>query len=199
MKTKILAGSLALISAGAIAWAAKDSVIMTVNGVDVPKSEFEYLYHKNSQQQDSNQLQDPQTLDEYVGLFELYKMKVADAKAAGIDTTASYVAEMKQYSRELANPYVADSVFLNRLVDEAYQRMQEEVDASHIMLSKGQNYDENQRALLLADSLRSLLLNGADFADLARRYSTDRTARDNGGDLGYITAGRFPYAFEVAA
>ncbi len=31
--------------------AAKDPVIMTVNGVDVPKSEFEYLYHKNSQQQ----------------------------------------------------------------------------------------------------------------------------------------------------
>ena len=43
----------------AMAFAAKDPVIMTVNGVDVPRSEFEYLYNKNSQQQIN-----PQTLDE---------------------------------------------------------------------------------------------------------------------------------------
>lgn len=49
MKNKILAG--VLLSACAYAWAEKDAIIMTVNGVDVPKSEFEYLFHKNSQQQ----------------------------------------------------------------------------------------------------------------------------------------------------
>ena len=30
---------------------AKDPVVMTVDGKDVLKSEFEYLYHKNSRQQ----------------------------------------------------------------------------------------------------------------------------------------------------
>ena len=65
----------------AMAFAAKDPVIMTVNGVDVPRSEFEYLYNKNSQQQIN-----PQTLDEYVEMFKLYKMKVADARAEGLDT-----------------------------------------------------------------------------------------------------------------
>lgn len=59
----------------ALAFAAKDPVIMTVNGVDVPRSEFEYLYNKNSQQQIN-----PQTLEEYVEMFKLYKMKVADAR-----------------------------------------------------------------------------------------------------------------------
>ena len=72
---KILVAS-AGVCAVALAFAAKDPVIMTVNGVDVPKSEFEYLYNKNSQQQIN-----PQNLEEYVEMFKLYKLKVADARA----------------------------------------------------------------------------------------------------------------------
>ena len=49
------------LAACGLAWAAKDPVIMTVNGVDVPKSEFEYLYNKNSKQQI-----EPQSLEDYV-------------------------------------------------------------------------------------------------------------------------------------
>lgn len=59
MNKKFVAG--AGVTLFALALTAKDPVIMTVNGVDVPKSEFEYLYGKNSQQQLSQQ-----PLDEYV-------------------------------------------------------------------------------------------------------------------------------------
>lgn len=194
MKSKLLIGSAALLSAGAIAWAAKDPVVMTVNGEDVPRSEFEYLYHKNSQQQI-----EAQPLEEYVGMFELYKMKVADAKAEGIDTTASFLSEMAQYRRDLAEPYVADSLFLNSLVDEAYRHSLEELDYSHIMLPKGRSSAENAASLQKADSIRTALLGGADFDELARRYSTDRTAATNGGHLGFIASGRLPYSFEHAA
>ena len=194
MKSKFLVGSVALLSAGAIAWAAKDPVVMTINGEDVPKSELEYLYHKNSQQQ-----VEAQPLEEYIGMFELYKMKVADAKAEGIDTTAAFVAEMAQYRRDLANPYVADSVYLNKLVDEAYEHSREELDYSHIMLSKGRNAAENAKSRALADSIRTALVGGADFEELARKYSTDRTVTTNGGHLGYIASGRLPYSFEHEA
>lgn len=181
----------AAIAAGAVAWAAKDPVIMTVNGVDVPKSEFEYLYNKNSQQQLS-----PQPLEEYVEMFKLYKLKVADARAEGIDTMSAFRKEMDQYRHDLAAPYMADSVFLNKLVKEAYDRSKEEVQARHIMLMKSRDYHENLSKRQLLDSLRTLLLNGADFEDLARRYSQDRTAVRNGGNLGYITVNHFPYNFE---
>ena len=53
---------------------------MTINGKDVRLSEFEYLYNKNNQQQIEKE-----PLDKYVELFVLYKQKVADAEAAGID------------------------------------------------------------------------------------------------------------------
>lgn len=192
MKNKILIG--AGLSACAFAWAAKDPVVMTVNGVDVPKSEFEYLYHKNSQQQLS-----PQPLDEYVEMFKIYKMKVADAKANGIDTTAQFVKEMRQYRSELASPYLVDSIYLNSLVKEAAARAKEDVEVSHIMLLKSRDVTENKRQRARLDSIRGELLADGDFTDLALRFSQDRSVANNKGYLGFISAGRFPYDFETAA
>ena len=147
MKTTILLGAGTL--ACALAWAAKDPAIMTVNGVDVPKSEFEYLYHKNSQQQLA-----PQPLEEYVEMFKNYRLKVADALAAGIDTTASFRQEMEQYRSDLAAPYMTDSVYLDKLVREAYDRSQREVESSHIMLFKARDAAENERSRHYLGSIR---------------------------------------------
>lgn len=194
MKSKVLIGSAIVLSAGAVAWAAKDPVVMTINGEDVPRSEFEYLYHKNSQQQ-----VEAQPLEEYVGMFELYKMKVADAKAEGIDTTAAFKSEMAQYRRDLAEPYLADSLYLNALIDEAYNNSLEEVDYYHIMFPKGRSAAENKEFRQRADSVRTALLNGADFEEMARQFSSDRTVSMNGGHLGYIASGRLPYGYERAA
>ncbi len=159
MNKKFVAG--AGVTLFALALTAKDPVIMTVNGVDVPKSEFEYLYGKNSQQQLSQQ-----PLDEYVEMFKLYKMKVEDAKAEGIDTTAAFRKEMEQYRHDLAAPYLADSVFLEKLLKETYDRATQEVEVSHIMLFKSQNPAENAAKRQRIDSVRDALLSGADFTEL---------------------------------
>lgn len=178
----------------ALVWAAKDPVIMTVNGVDVPKSEFEYLYHKNSQQQLS-----PQPLEEYAEMFKIYKLKVADAKAAGIDTTASFRREMAQYRKELARPYITDSLFINSLIEEEVERGKTDVETSHIMLLKGKTASENKRVRARIDSIRARLLEGEDFTEMALKLSEDRSVEKNKGNLGYIVAGRYPYAFESMA
>jgi len=192
MKKSVAAGLGAC--AVALAFAAKDPVIMTVNGVDVPRSEFEYLYNKNSQQQIN-----PQTLDEYVEMFKLYKMKVADAKAEGIDTTAAFLKETAQYRHDLAAPYLTDSVYINQLVKEAYDRSLEEVEAYHIMLFKTRDAAVNASLRQRADSLRDVLRGGGDFADLAVRYSQDRGSKNRGGWMGWIVAGAYPAAFELDA
>ena len=154
MSNKILLGA-ALLSVGALAWAAKDPVIMTVNGVDVPLSEFEYLYHKNSQQQLS-----PQPLPEYVEMFKNYKLKVADARSMGIDTTRAFAREMEQYKGELAAPFTADSVMLNQMVREAYDRSRREVEVSHIMLWQSPNRRADEAAYARLDSIRNAVLAG---------------------------------------
>lgn len=193
MKTTLLLGA-GIGLCAAMAWAAKDPVIMTVNGVDVPKSEFEYLYHKNSQQQIT-----AQPIDEYLDMFINYRLKVAEAKEEGLDTTAAFRQEMAQYRHDLAAPYLVDSVYLNQLVKEGYERSKEEVDVSHIMLFKQASSAENKKSKEILDSLRNQLLQGADFADLAARYSMDRGTSKRGGSLGYISHGRYPYQFEVTS
>ena len=186
--------AIAMTVASAFSAMAKDEVVMTVNGVDVPRSEFEYLYHKNQQQQ-----VDPQSLAEYAEMFKVYKLKVADALAQRLDTAAAFQREMDQYRADLAAPYMTDSIFLNSLVKEAYELSRQEAEAYHIMLAKGNSPEEEMASRQKADSLHTVLLNGGDFGQLAAQYSVDRASSTSGGRMGYIVAGRFPYAFEKAA
>ncbi|MDE6510999.1 MAG: peptidylprolyl isomerase, partial [Muribaculaceae bacterium] len=186
--------AIAMTVASAFSAMAKDEVVMTVNGIDVPRSEFEYLYHKNQQQQ-----VDPQSLSEYAEMFKVYKLKVADALAQRLDTAATFQREMDQYRADLAAPYMTDSIFLNSLVKEVYDLSRQEAEAYHIMLAKGNSPEEEAASRQKADSLHTVLVNGGDFGQLAAQYSVDRASSATGGRMGYIVAGRFPYAFEKAA
>ncbi|MDE7401919.1 MAG: peptidylprolyl isomerase [Muribaculaceae bacterium] len=178
----------------AVAFAAKDPVIMTVGGEKVPKSEFEYLYNKNAEQQVNQQ-----TIEEYAELFKLYKMKVADARAAGIDTVSKFKREMEEYRHDLAKPYLADSTFFNNFADECVECAKEEVVARHIMLFKTRDPKTNRHLREKADSLLGVLKAGADFAEVARAESQDRSSKSRGGLMGWIVAGNFPVEFEEVA
>ncbi len=188
---KVFTGTAFLLFGAALM--AKSPVIMTVNGVDIPKSEFEYLYNKNSQQQLTQQ-----PIDEYVEMFKLYKFKVADAKAEGIDTTASFKKEIAQYKNDLALPYLTDTVFNHKLLKEAYERSKEEVEAKHIMFFKTPDAQENRILKNRMDSLRSAIINGENFEEIAKQYSQDQGSNFKGGYIGYIKAQQYPYEFELA-
>ncbi len=191
-KTKLFVG-VALVAGCFVAFAAskKDPVLMKVNGKPVTLSEFEYMYHKNNQQQVAQQ-----PLEKYVDMFTTYKLKVADAEAAGIDTTKSFIKEYEGYRNELAMPYLRDTVAEENLRKMLYERMKTNVLASHIMLPLGKNAEENASNKARLDSLRSCILAGQPFDSLAIKYSIDRSAVQNGGSMGYVTVGRFPYQFE---
>lgn len=167
--------------------APKDDVLMTVNGKDVMLSEFEYLYHKNNAQQ----LQ-PQTLPEYLETFTVYKLKVADAEAAKMDTLPSFIKEFTDLERDLSKPYMTDSTVINRLIDEAYGRYAEERDLYHLMVPGQQSQ--------LADSLLGVLRANPQMWDsLVAKYSVDPGSKRQGGRLFWRRGGTFPYKFEEAA
>lgn len=173
--------------------AKKDPVIMKVAGRDVTRSEFEYLYHKNANQQIQ-----PQTIEEYAEMFKLYKQKVADALAAGLDTTEAFRNEYGGYLVELRQPYCSDSTYVDQLMHEAYNRMLTEVEANHIMIMKPRGLEAPRDIYSVADSLLNVLKAGGDFAQLASQYSEDKGSAPNGGSMGWITALRTPYEFETA-
>lgn len=171
----------------------KKGVIMTVDGEEVPTSEFLYLFQKNNQQQSQ-----PQTLDEYLQLFEIYRLKVADAKRAGIDTVASFRKEIDGYRRELLEPYIADTIYIQTLIETAVERERDQVESSHIMFIRTNDEEKDKRSLELLDSIRTALLNGSDFKEMAKTYSQDKFSSERGGYLGFTPAGTFPYGFETA-
>ena len=192
MKAKLLISSL-LLGVVVLAFAKeKDPVLMTINGKQIKLSEFEYLYHKNNQQQ-----VEKETLDQYVERFVLYKQKVADAEAAGIDTTLAFVKEFEGYQRDLAAPYLTeDTTYLWQLINEAYDRYKKEIDIDHFMLPAGPTAEANAPNLARMDSIRTCILNGESWEDLANRLSSDPSKQRNHGHYGYVSSGMFPYDFE---
>jgi len=59
---------------------------MRINGKEILRSEFEYIYNKNNALAGIEQ----KTLSEYVDLFVNFKLKVAAAEAAGLDTNPGF-------------------------------------------------------------------------------------------------------------
>ncbi len=191
MKKHLLsvAAALACITAVFAARPAADPVLMTVAGKDVPLSEFQYLYNKNN-----NQQLEPISPARYLDMFVDYKLKVADAEAAGIDTTAAFRAEYAQYRDELAKPYLRDQWVADSLVMVAYGHYADDVTVSHIMLPGTPAGRER------ADSLRAEILAGrVPFAAAAAAFSMDAHSAARGGLMGNVVPGRYPWAFEEAA
>ncbi len=192
MKKKVLLAALA--GASVLTIVAKDPTLMVIDGKKVPLSEFQYLYNKNNSQQAQKQ-----SIGEYVDMFVTYKLKVADAEAAGIDKTPTFQKEFEGYRNELARPHLRDTVLYNKMLQEAYERKKEEVLVSHVMLPRGENPDLDKKYELRLDSIRTAILNGSDFEENVMKYSIDGSKQRNRGSQGYVIAGRFPYEFEEAS
>ena len=171
---------------------AQEEVLMTINGEPITKAEFEYIYNKNN----TGNAIDKKTLDEYVELFVNFKLKVAEAKAQGLDTLQTFKRELNGYRRQLAKPYLTDSKLEDALFQEAYSHFSQDCEVSHILIkTEGEDTLEayNQTINTIAR-----LKAGEDFATVADEISTDPSVTRNHGYLGWFTALQLVWPFEKA-
>jgi len=77
----------------------------------------------------------------------------------------------------------------------------EEVHARHILIRVPENASEAEiaHAKKQIEDIQKELENGADFAELAKKYSQDPGSAQNGGDLGWFRRGQMVQEFEDAA
>ena len=180
-----------------------DPIVMTVNGVDVPRSEFEYSYNKNN----TDLVIDQKSLDEYVELYVNYKLKVAAALDARLDTMASFQKEVADYRAQQAEEYLIDSAFIEEQAWLTYKSTVDEIgpdglfQAAHILvrLSQQASPAEQAKAKQRIDSIYVALKNGADFAETAKALSEDPGSARNGGMLPWLYKGQLLKEFETVA
>jgi len=111
-------------------------ILMQIADEEVTVADFLYVYKKNNPVEgeiDANDLQ------EYLDLYVNFRLKVKEAKELGMDTTATFMKELSGYRKQLAQPYFIDESVNEHLLQEAYERMQFDIRASHILIKAPEN------------------------------------------------------------
>ncbi len=182
---------------GSTALSQDDAVIMTIDDKKITKTEFLQIYLKNN----NAPKYDKESLDEYVELFTKFKLKVAEAEDLGYDTIPKLVKELRGYTKQLALPYLVDSLKTEALVKEAYTRTANEVRASHILMKVDPKASPADTLLAWNKiiALKERIEGGEDFGAVAKKSSQDPSAINNEGDLGFFTAFQMVYQFEDKA
>ncbi len=176
----------------------KERPLFTIDGEPTFKDEFLRVYNKNL---DLVQDESQKDMAGYLELFIDYKLKVRQALDLELDKRTSFKQEFERYKRQLSDSYMIDTLVNDALVKEAYGHSKYQVKASHILLTVDENAkpSDTLQAYQRIQDIREQAIAGKSFAELARQYSQDPSARKNGGDLGYFSAFRMVYPFEKAA
>lgn len=168
--------------------------LLEIENESISLDEFNNIFNKNN----DNQVIDKKYLDEYIELFINFKLKVREAKELGYDTLSTFVDELEGYRKQLAKPYLRDDQFNEEMFDEALERVQYDLNASHILINI--NDENNDIALSRINNIRrEIINNNISFEEAAVKYSDDKSAIENKGNLGYFTAFMMVYVFESAA
>ncbi|MCS6917181.1 MAG: peptidylprolyl isomerase [Chitinophagales bacterium] len=172
------------------------SILFTIGNEPVTAGEFVKVYQKTSISGEADFSES--SLREYLDLYVNFRLKVKEARELGMDTTAAVVNEFRTYRSKLTPSYMFDTSLLR----EAYQRMQKELRVEHVLvkLDPSATPADTLKAYRRAQNWRKLLTSGKmSFQTLAADSSQDPSAKDNNGDLGWITPMQLIYPFEAAA
>lgn len=171
----------------------KKDVLFTVDGEPVMTAEFERVYNKNL---DLVKDESQKDIDAYLELFVNYKLKVKDAKRLGLDEDAQYVKEFNNYKNQLSKNYMTDNKVTDKLVKEAYERISNDVKASHILIMLDENETDTTEVYKRLLDLRTRVL--AEGFEAVQKEVHDRETVF-AEDLGWFSGFKMVYPFETEA
>jgi len=161
-------------------------VLFTVADKPVTVGEFRYIYGKTNGEEAAY---DKASVEEYLDLYERFKLKVARAKDMGLDTISALQRELAGYRRQLADNYLVDRQVTDRLVETLYERQKTDLEFSHILLKfKGNPLPSDTLALYNKAKAMKDGITAKNFAISAADLSEDKFSSSRGGKIGYITA-----------
>ena len=164
--------------------------------------DFLYTLNKNQYlKENKTQGLSQAEFDQNFELFLHFKLKVKEAERLGMDQSVEFNNEFSIIKEDLKKPYLLENSIQEGELRKAYNRMQEALKASHILIQFPPNagHEDSIAVLQMAENLRIRAENGEDFNQLAVEHSDDPSVESNRGDLGYFTALQMVYPFEDAA
>jgi len=87
-------------------------------------------------------------------------------------------------------PYLEDGAYkIAKLIE--IKDLPDSIELKHILIQPdGTKIVDAKQAKTIADSLKTVISNGVDFAEVAKEYSTDKKSGEKGGDLGWFAEGQ---------
>ncbi len=135
------------------------------------------------------------------------RRKINETEAYQIQLMFSAAGILASHTDEDIKREVRGNDTLVKAYYEAHKSDYEQIRARHILvraqgspmpLPAGQTELSEAEALAKAQEIRQKILQGADFADLARAESSDSGTASKGGDLGFLKHGQTVPSFEEA-
>lgn len=174
-----------------------ETVVATVGGETITEADISFAAEDLGQE--LQQMPPEQRKAFLVTVLIDMKVMAKAARDAQMDQTPLFKQRLKYLEdRSLRRAYFADKIaaaVTPEALQAAYDKFaagfqgQEEVHARHILVA---TEDE-------AKAIKAELEGGKDFAELAKEKSTDPSAQQNGGDLGFFGKGMMVKPFEDAA
>ncbi len=176
-----------------MAQSADDPILFTVGDMSVTRSEFEQSYLKTI----TASRVGAKSVAYYLDLYIIYKLKVKAALDAHIDTTSSFKRIYAQYMTGLSvsTDSSSDVPAAHQEVGEWRIRSLEYgevVCPAQILIRLPQkaSREEQRQAQQRIESVYRDLQNGADFGEMARRYSQDEKSVSRDGAMGWYGRGQ---------
>lgn len=175
--------------------------LFSIESEPVMADEFLRVFSKNQSVRNNSDPVSQEEFDKNLELFIDFKLKVKEAENQGMSESEEFEKEFHMIKEDLKKPYLLKNAVQEGELRKAYNRMQEMLEASHILLAFPPNAGEADSiaVLKMAASLKEKAEGGMDFNELAVEYSDDPSAKNNKGYLGYFTSLQMVYPFEDAA
>lgn len=205
-KQKNLLGILSLLSIGLLVIivgcsSKKKQVVAEVGNEKIYMDEYEKQYLKTVNNPDTAKNSNMEKRKEFLDLLIKFHLKVKDARDRGLLSSEDIQSDLKQYQENFLTSFLIDKEVVEPNIKNLYDMKEYEVRASHILVNlpqQGSTPEDSVKAYAKADEILKRLKNGDDFAVVAADMSDDQSAKQNGGDLYYFTAGMTVPEFEEA-
>ena len=195
---------------------APDTVVLTIGDEKVTAGEIEHMIDMIPPQYRERMRSNPAGRRQFAENVIRMKVMAQEGRRRKLEDTPEYKNQLafegeqllaQEYYKSLVSTTKVDEAAARKYYDEHKSEYQE-VKASHILirfkgsgvpLKKDQKELTEEEALAKAQEIRKKLVDGADFATLAKAESDDKASAEKGGDLGTFGHGRMVAPFEKVA